>query len=302
MKILFYVIGLFSIGLLSLYFVEENDINKIKDKISENSNCTDDDLAMFGIKQGLLNLSYLSGVVGAFWGASFTVENKVGKWWSKRSLKKSVIKIIFILVICAIFILIKYFLKILKGKFELYFTINAVLYFFECYCIFGLLPLFFQYMGFNEHYIVKNYEKINVNLRNEEEVQFFRTTIFETETKGKRKDSYVVVDKDDQNEKSMQNLKENENFEKIDKKYECDINDMNKEKDKMKDIMGENEDNEGNENLELYHTTSTIIKNVRKREEEEADFEFSFENENKNTDNLLDKKNDLNNEDINNEE
>ena len=302
MKIFFYVIGLFSVGFISLYFIEENDIKKIRDKISENPNCSKEDIEMFGIKQGFLDLSFLSGIIGAFWGASFTVENNVGKWWSKRSVKKSIIKILFIVFICVIFILIKYFLRTLKGKFELYFTIEAILYFLECYIIFGPLPLFFQYMGYNEQYIVKNYEKINVKLRNEEEVQFFRTTIFETEKKGNKKDAYVVLDRDNQNnEKDIKKLNKIENIEKTDKNNENNINKEEKEKDDINDIV-EKKENEDNENIGIYKTTSRIIENVRKHEEEEADFDFDFENENKNTENLLDIKNNLNDEDINNDE
>ena len=108
MKIFFYVCGLYFAGFISLYFIEEYDINKIKDKLKDNSKCTDDDIELFGIKQGFLNITFLSGVVGAFWGASFTVERKVGKWWSKRSIKKSIIKIINIIVVCGFFIFIKY--------------------------------------------------------------------------------------------------------------------------------------------------------------------------------------------------
>ena len=97
---------------------------------------------MFGIKQSLLNISFLSGVVGAFWGASYTVEKKVGKWWSKSSVKKSIIKIIYILVVSAIFILLKYYMYIIKSKFEKYFTVEAIFDFFECYFIFRPLIYF----------------------------------------------------------------------------------------------------------------------------------------------------------------
>ncbi len=38
-------------------------------------------------------------------------------------------------------------------------------------------------MGFNEEYTTKNYEKINVKLRDEEDIQFYRMTIFEGERK-----------------------------------------------------------------------------------------------------------------------
>ena len=272
MKIFFYVCGLYFIGFISLYFIEENDINKIKDKLSQNSACLDEDLELFGIKQGLLNISFLSGVIGAFWGASFTVEKKVGKWWSKRSIKKSLIKIIYILVVCFIFILIKYYLKNFRNKFELYFTFEAILDFLECYCIFGPMTLFFQIVGFNEEYTTKSYEKINVNLRDTEDVHFFRTTIFESEKKGKKKDAYVIIDKED-----IKN--ENENI-KIDNKKMKKLEEE-RGKNKMDDII-ENDENEENENNEIYQPTSMIIKNVRRHEEEEA--EFYFENENKNID------------------
>ena len=59
MKIFFYICGLFFGGFISLYFIEENDINKIKDKIYQNSNCSYEDLEMFGIKQSLLTFKIL---------------------------------------------------------------------------------------------------------------------------------------------------------------------------------------------------------------------------------------------------
>ena len=282
MKIFFYICGLFFGGFISLYFIEENDINKIKDKIYQNSNCSDEDLEMFGIKQSLLNISFLSGVIGAFWGAAFTVEKKVGKWWSESSLKISIIKLIYIGIICAIFILAKYYIKIIKSKFELYFALEIILDFLESYCIFGPLPLFFQYMGFNEHYTTKSYEKINVNLREENEIQFFRATIFEDEKKGKKNDGYVVIDR---NEK--QNLIEDkENEEDINKIYKNE-NDNN--------IENINEEKEEKDNNEIYQPTSMIIKNLRRHEEEEGDFEFYIENENKDISNFGNS-NDLKNE------
>ena len=282
MKIFFYICGLFFGGFISLYFIEENDINKIKDKIYQNSNCSDEDLEMFGIKQSLLNISFLSGVIGAFWGAAFTVEKKVGKWWSESSLKISIIKLIYIGIICAIFILAKYYIKIIKSKFELYFALEIILDFLESYCIFGPLPLFFQYMGFNEHYTTKSYEKINVNLREENEIQFFRATIFEDEKKGKKNDGYVVIDR---NEK--QNLIEDkENEEDINKIYKNE-NDNN--------IENINEEKDEKDNNEIYQPTSMIIKNLRRHEEEEGDFEFYIENENKDISNFGNS-NDLKNE------
>ena len=156
-------------------------------------------------------------------------------------------------------------------------------------------------MGFNEVYIIKKYEKINVNLRNEEDVQFFRTTIFENEKKGKKKDVYVVIDRE-MPSKEDEKVKDIENLNLINNKKNEDnnIDNINKKKEKkdMDEIIesSENEENEENENNEIYQPTSMIIKNVGKHEEEEADFEFYIDNENKNIDNLIDLKSDLNNE------
>ena len=282
MKIFFYVCGLYFIGFISLYFIEKNDVNKIKDKMRENKNCNDNDIELFGIKQGFLYITLLGGIVGAFWGASFTVERKVGKWWSKRSKKKSIIKIIIIIVVCGIFIFLKYILKIINSNYEIYFTFETILDFYECYCIFGPLTLFFQHMGYNEQYITKSYEKINVNLRDEEDIQFYRTSIFENEKKGKKIDEFVVIDKMDNINKNtnIKDTKENE------KKSEIDNLDKNKNINNLYDIYEEKGENEEEEN-EIYQPTSTIIKNVRKHEDEEPDFEFYIDNENKNNKNII---------------
>ena len=295
MKIFFYVCGLYFAGFISLYFIEEYDINKIKDKLNKNPKCDDDDKELFGIKQGFLNITFLSGVVGAFWGASFTVERKVGKWWSKRSIKKSIIKTINILVLCGFFIFIKYILKLVKNNFEIYFTFEAILDFYECYCIFGPLTLFFQHMGFNEEYITKSYEKINVNLRDEEDIQFYRTSIFESEKKGQKGDAFVVIDK-------MDNLDKNININDIkekEKKNEIDNLKKNKNLNELENIYEEKGENEEEDN-EIYQPTSMIIKNVRKHEDEEADFEFYIDNENQNIKNIIEpeNENELNNNEV----
>ena len=297
MKIFFYVCGLYFAGFISLYFIEEYDINKIKDNLSKNSNCNDDDIELFGIKQGFLNITFLSGVIGAFWGASFTVERKVGKWWSKRSIKKSIIKIINIIVVCGFFIFIKYILKLIKNNFEIYFTFEAILDFYECYCIFGPLTLFFQHMGFNEEYVTKRYEKINVNLRDEEDIQFYRASIFESEKKGKKGDAFVVIDKMDNINKNINinDIKESEKKNEIDNLNKNQNQNLNR----LENIYEEKAENEEEDN-EIYQPTSMIIKNVRKHEDEEPDFEFYIDNENKNIKNIIEPENE--NELNNNEE
>ena len=138
-------------------------------------------------------------------------------------------------------------------------------------------------MGFNEHYTTKNYEKININLREENEIQFFRATIFEDEKKGKKNDGYVVIDR---NEKKNL-IEDKDNEEDIINKIYKNENDNNIEK--------LNEEKEEKDNNEIYQPTSMIIKNLRRHEEEEGDFEFYIENENKDISNFRNL-NDLKNE------
>ena len=79
----------------------------------------------------------------------------------------------------------------IKIKFELYLVLKLFLCFFESYCIFGLIPLFFQKINYNEASISKSYEKINIKLTNENDVQLFRKSIFINENTGKKDVSYL---------------------------------------------------------------------------------------------------------------
>ena len=86
MKIFYFVTGLFILGYLGLFFIEENNKNEIINNIQKNKDCTEYDIDTFGLKEAILNTSFLVGLIGAFWGASFTVEKKVGNWrnWNKK--------------------------------------------------------------------------------------------------------------------------------------------------------------------------------------------------------------------------
>ena len=71
--------GIIVLTIISLNFIDENDLNSIKQKVKNISSCTDENFKNFGIKKSFNDLSYIFGVIGAFWGASYTVEKKVGK-------------------------------------------------------------------------------------------------------------------------------------------------------------------------------------------------------------------------------
>ena len=278
MQIFYFVTGLFVLGYLGSFFVEDTNESDIKNNLRNNEKCSEVKINTFGTKEGILDTSFLASLVGAFWGASYTVEKKVGKWWSNKSRKITLIKTVCILIVCGVFIAIFIFLEGLKDRFELLFSIKIVLYFFESYCVFGLMPLFFQKIKINEEYISQSYEKINVKLTNENDVQLFRKSIFINENKGK-KDLFVVVDKVekekekiiDTSEKKSLKIEEN-NIDNI------PINIENKEDisfDKNEEIKNIEEE----EIKKEIEPSSTIIKNMAELKEEEGDYEFEIDSD-----------------------
>ena len=279
MKIFFFVLGLFAFGLLGLFFVEDNEESIIKENLNKNNKCTEADKNTFGIKEGIVNASFLAALIGAFWGSAFTVEKKIGKWWSFNSKKKIIIKISCTLFVCALFNVIFYFMNNLKNNFELFVALVLFLNFFESYCIFGLMPLFFQKIKYNENYISQSYEKINVKLTNEEDVHLFRNTIFINEKKGK-KDVFVVVNKTKEKDKiKEEKSKVEKNIKETQKKLEkVSINDSNIE-DSSYEKKNENKEKEIERKDMNLEPSSTIIDNMVEIKEDEGDYEFDIDNE-----------------------
>ena len=103
MKIFFFATGLFVFELLGLFFIGENtDESKIKENLDKNIKCTKADKSTFGIKEGISDSSFLAGLIGAFWGVAFTVEKKIGKWWSLKSTKQIIVKTLCTLFVCLV--------------------------------------------------------------------------------------------------------------------------------------------------------------------------------------------------------
>jgi hypothetical protein len=303
MKIFYFVLGLFCFGLLGLFFVEiNNDESIIKENLEKNIKCTEADKENFGIKEGILDAAFLSALVGAFWGASYTVEKNIGKWWSLRSKKRIIIKIICTLIVNAAFIIIKVLMENIKIKFELYLVLKLFLCFFESYCIFGLIPLFFQKINYNEASISKSYEKINIKLTNENDVQLFRKSIFINENTGK-KDVFVVIDKVEKEDHKIKEIKdkEDESLKKKESLYgDKTLSAINNDSSSSENIEERKEDDQ---NI-INEIGSTIIKNMVEKNEDEGDYEFVFDNDkyNKNAENINKLKEDLINNNDNEEE
>ena len=298
MKIFYFVTGLYVFEYVGLFFIEDKEINKIKDNLIKNKYCTEFEIDTVGAKVGILNTSFVAGLVGAFWGSAFTVEKKVGKWWNRKSKKNVIIKIICTLIVCGVFTGFIYLLKGMKDKFELYFSLKTLLNFLESYFVFGLLPLFFQYLKINDAYENQSYEKINLKLTNEEDYQIFRKSIFIHEKKNKN-DVFVVIDKVDK-EKEKEKIKEDDekkNLIETENKKQISINDESKEEESKE--SEENEEKENKENKDEDNTISMIINNLVEIKEEENDYEFNIDNdkENKQPENINNLKEDLINND-----
>ena len=273
MKIFFYIMGIIILTIISLYFIEENNINTIKQKIKDIKSCSDEEFKNFGIKRSFNDLSYIFGVVGAFWGASFTVEKNIGKWWGGVPKKISIIKVISIIIVNTIFLLLKYCLPFLFNNYEFNFVLGGILNYLQYFCSFGMIPLFLQYMELIEKKKLKKNDG-NINLKKsikdeeDDDVILFRTSIFKDEKQKGDDEGFVILDKEVR--------KKSKNFEESKEKEEKknNINEIEIEKLSLSKSDDENEENvmiydkRENEKEEIYDP-SPLVENVHKLEDEE---------------------------------
>ena len=271
MKIFFNVIGLVVLTIISLFFIDENESNVIKQTLKKINSCTDEDFQNFGIKQSFIDLSYIFGVVGAFWGASFTVESNIGKWWGSSSKGIFIIKVLSIILFNIIFILAKYLSPYLFNIYELNFVLSSLINFLQYFCLFGIIPLFLDKMKLIEkkRKLRKNSGSIKKSIRDEEDdnVILFKTSIFRDEKRKKEDEGFVVLDKEVKKRSML-----------FDKKEEDDKikNKTDKEKDNEKLNISDNDNEEeviiydkSDEEKEEIYGPSPLVENVHNIEEEE---------------------------------
>ena len=269
MKIFFYIMGTIILTIISLYFIDEDDLNNIKLKVKNINSCNEENLKNFGIKKSFNDLSYIFGVVGAFWGASFTVEKNIGKWWGGVSKRIFIIKVLSIIIVNTIFILLKYYLPYLFKNYEFNFILGGLLNFFQYFCSFGIIPLFLQHMELIERKkLKKNEGSVKKSIRDEEDnnVILFRTSIFKDEKQKGDDEGFVVLDKEvikrnnikeakkkeEKEENKIQNEEENEHLNKSDFENE------------EKEIIY----NKKKEEEEVIYSPSPLVENVHKLEDE----------------------------------
>ena len=291
MKIFYFVILLYVIEYILLTFFDDKDMNKVKDNLSKNTYCSKYDIEILGTKAGILNNSFLVSLIGAFWGAAFTVEKKLGKWWSRNSTKNIVIKVVITVVVCAAFTTLVYLLRNINDNFNVYLSLKTLVNFLESYCIFGLMPLLFQRMKINDSYRTQSYEKINLKLTNDQDYQMFSKSIF-TNEQGNKSGVFVAKDKGDKGkdkekekekekekkEKEKKNDDENKNLIEDEKKKE-NSNDKQSQNEDSKISIDENKKKEKKENVQDVEPISMIINNLFEIKEEEGDLEFNVDKE-----------------------
>jgi hypothetical protein len=242
-KIFFYITGLLIITLISMFFIDEYNKSSIKQILKK---CKGKQL--FGISESLKDLGYIFGIVGAVWGASFTLERNISKWWGKNSKRILIIKFIIIIIFNGMFITLKYFLPKLISDIEINFVLSMLINYIQNYFTFGIIPLILSKFG-----LISKDEKINL----------FKRSIFKEE---KDDDGFIDLDMD-----------------KNKKKEDKEGNKNNEEMNKIKNNLIENDKNQKNkdENEEIYGH-SNLVENVQNLEEEEYLYLEGIDEPNKN--------------------
>lgn len=191
MKILFYVLGMVISAVLMLYFIQDDNLNQVKENLKGSGKCSFFNLEYLGIKKSFLNIGNVIFIVGAFWGTSFTLENKINKWWNDK-LIISLFKVLLAIIINILFIFLNSLFSSLT--FEIIFLINCFNYFIRGYLIFGFLPYFY------ERFILNN---LNNEINND--IDIFTTSIF-SQDESKTMSDYLVID---YNKKLINNQEDN---------------------------------------------------------------------------------------------
>lgn len=176
MKIFFYVLAMSVISTIIYCYVPIDDLNVIEDNLLQSlkvNKCLFSDIEQLGVKKTFTELSYIFGIIGAFWGASNTVENEVGVWWEASCLNLS-LKIFTTLLVNILYFYVSSFIS--HPTFELNFLLSSMKYWAHYYIIMGILPVIFEKMNMNESNN-KSKEKITDKYKNQNS-QLFSKTIF----------------------------------------------------------------------------------------------------------------------------
>ena len=174
MKIFFYVLSMSVTSSILYFFVPLDDLNKVEDIMLKSEKCQESEIEQLGLKKTFTDLSYIFGIIGAFWGASNTVENGYGVWWEATFLNLT-LKVFTTVIFNILYFYVSSILT--HPTFELNFLLSGFKYFAHYYIIMGILPIVFEKSGLNE--IKENIiEKKDNNTLLKKNSQLFSKTIF----------------------------------------------------------------------------------------------------------------------------
>lgn len=149
MRFLFRILLLTLLALFVNYSINPHNLNSLENNISNITKCNPVDLKEFGLLRTFFEVPYLYGILGAFWGASLTVETECNKWWEQNNIFKIICKLILV-VICSACILTAFYFMTLHVDYEFDFTLQCIKYMLFYYVIMGLLPLLYDKLKLNE--------------------------------------------------------------------------------------------------------------------------------------------------------
>ena len=147
-KILFYVLTLAIVSVIIYFFIVPDNLNVVEENISNNPNCSKQQREELGVQYTFMEIQYIFGIIGSFWGASFTIEYDCSKWWNSNILKMSA-KIGITIVFSVGYILLFKFV-IVHITYECDFLIECLKYVVFYFIVMGLLPMLYHYIGLNE--------------------------------------------------------------------------------------------------------------------------------------------------------
>lgn len=289
MKIFFYILAMSVTTTILYFFVPTDDLNKVEDYLLQKKTCGVSDVEQLGLKKTFTDLSYIFGIIGAFWGASNAVENECGVWWEATFLNLSLKVFCTLLLNCLYF----YLSTLIKhSSFELNFLLSGLKYFAHYYIVMGLLPIAFEKIGLNKKRDIEGEEgkglspeeKSNIQKKNS---QLFSKTIFSQKFSkkdikfltGEKKNKYMPLLAEDDSLVGMEStVKDNEI---TNKKDEIESKENKNQKEKEKEgiykkslLVGGFTKRKTNENLEF-----TISRDLSKSEDDSNAYDNYFNND-----------------------
>ena len=140
-KVKFFFFGVvFIVGAVVIHlFMGENNLNVIRHNLTQNTYCSFNEVNELGIASTFMDVTYILGIVGSFWGMALTVESHCKKWW-KVSYAVLTIRAVVVGVFGVVWVaLFEYLLQ--HEVYEFDFVLNCLKYFYYYYLVMGVFPL-----------------------------------------------------------------------------------------------------------------------------------------------------------------